>query len=246
MIRARPSAVSAALISGLVVLVVAISLQVFSPRDLSAGDTRSHRAVGHLTGKLPTSIAGWQARDEPLGASEAMTGQVAAVLNYDDYVYRVFTRGDVHLGLYVAYWRRDRMPVSRVTSHTPDRCWTANGWNCESMQFDEVVVLSDSRRLQPAQGRLFVSPANTQEHVLFWHLVEGKAYDFGDRFTSFTHPGKWLRDTLLYATLGSAEQYFVRLTSNRSFSELRGDPGFQEVLRALAGLGLAVPPKAGG
>ncbi|MBW7896402.1 MAG: hypothetical protein H3C27_14940 [Opitutaceae bacterium] len=50
---------------------------------------------------------------------------------------------------------------------------------------------------------------------------------------------KWWRDTLHYAIEGSAEQYFIRLTSDRPFAEIESDPGFREVLGALAGLGLA-------
>lgn len=42
-----------------------------------------------------------------------------------------------------------------------------------------------------------------------------------------------------YAIKGSAEQYFIRLTSDRPFGEIEADPGFQEVLAALARLGLA-------
>ena len=220
-----------------VVLGVAVALQVLNVRDLSAGDVGSVRSVGHLAGKVPIKIPGWQAKDEPLGASELMRGQVASILNFDDYVYRIYTRGDTRIGFYVAYWRRDRMPVSRVASHTPDRCWTENGWKCETMGFNQVLILPDKSRLQPAQSRLFVSPSNTRENVLFWHMVGGKAFDFGERFTAFTHPGKWLRDTVAYATLGSSEQYFIRLTSNRSFEELRGDAGWDELLRALAELG---------
>ena len=224
---------------GIAVLVLggAVALQLLRVRDLSAGDVNSARAAGFLKGKVPEALPGWQARDEPLGATEVVKGQVEAILNYDDYVFRVFTRGTTRLGVYVAYWKRDRMPVSRVASHTPDRCWTTNGWTCESMSFNEVWSIAE-QSLQPAQRRVFVSPASTRENVAFWHLVNGKAFDFGERFTLFTHPGKWIRDTVSYAALGSEEQYFIRLTSDRPFEELKGDPGWEELLKALAKLGL--------
>lgn len=187
---------------------------------------------------MPLSLSGWQAHDEPLGDTELLKGQVATVLNYDDYIFRIFTHGTAHLGVYVAYWRRDRMPVSRVASHTPDRCWTETGWTCESMKFNESWSFNGGR-LQPAQRRVFISPTNVRENVVFWHLINGRAFDFGERFTGFTHPGKWIRDTLSYAALGSEEQYFIRLTSDRPFEELRGDVGWEELLLALAKLGLA-------
>jgi len=222
---------------GTLVLGSALAFQLLRVRDLSAGDISTARATGYLKGKVPEMIAGWQARDEPLGATEVVKGQVEAILNYDDYVFRVFTRGTTHIGVYVAYWKRDRMPVSRVASHTPDRCWTENGWTCESMKFNEVWAIA-GQSFQPAQRRVFISPASTRENVAFWHLVNGKAFDFGERFTLLTHPGKWIRDTVSYAALGSEEQYFVRLTSDRPFEEFKGDPGWDELLKALAELGL--------
>ncbi|MBI5425336.1 MAG: exosortase-associated EpsI family protein [Opitutae bacterium] len=228
---------------GAVVLCAAFAFQFLRIRDLSAGDVGTARAVGHLKGKIPEEIEGWRSREEPLGTTEVVKGQVEAILNFDDYVFRVFTRGTTHLGVYVAYWKRDRMPVSRVASHTPDRCWSENGWTCESMNFNEVWS-TGSAKLQPTQRRVFVSPVNGREDVAFWHLVNGRAFDFGERFTLFTHPGKWIRDTASYAALGSGEQYFVRLTSNRPFEEFKGDPGWVKLLGALARLGLAEPPSA--
>lgn len=232
---------SGALLIGALVLVFGVILQVFRVRDLSAGDVLSKRNSDYFIGKVPTELPGWQARDAPLGTSELLRGQVEATLNYDAYVYRIFTRGDTQVGAYLAYWRKDRMPVSRVASHTPDRCWTENGWTCESMKFNEIWSVPAGGVFQPGQRRVFKSPGGIQENVIFWHLINGKAFDFGERFTLFTHPGKWLRDTIAYAVLGSGEQCFIRLTSNRPFEELKGDPGWEELLAALAKLGLEAP-----
>ena len=228
----------AGLAIGVLVLGGAIGIQFLQVRDSSAGDVSTARAAGYLKGRVPATITGWQAKDEPLGATEVSKNQVEAILNFDDYVFRVFARGPAHVGVYVAYWKRDRMPVSRVASHTPDRCWTENGWTCESMKFNEVWTFGGGN-LQPAQRRVFKSPANIPENVAFWHLVNGKAFDFGERFTLLTHPGKWFRDTVRYATLGSGEQCFIRLTSDRPFEEFKGDPGWEELIGALAKLGLA-------
>lgn len=227
------------LFAGAFVLVIGSVFQFVRLRDLAGGDVRSGRAIGFLKNRLPTNVEGWQSLEEPLGATEAVRGAVESMLNFDDYYYRIFTRGDTHIGVYVAYWKRDRMPVSRVATHTPDRCWTENGWTCEAMKFNEVWQSPKTGVFQPAQWRIFVSPGNSRENVVFWHLVNGKAFDFGERFTLFTHPGKWLRDTLTYAVLGSGEQYFIRLTSNRPFEEFAGDTGWNEMLLALGQLGLS-------
>lgn len=229
---------AASLIIALALLAGSVAFQFFRVRDASAGDQQMARAQDWLKGRLPEQITGWTGRDEPLGPNEFVQGQVESILNYDDYSYRVYQRGATRLGVYVAYWKKDRMPVSRVASHTPDRCWTDNGWTCEAMRFDEQWQTPNGALL-PGQWRIFRAPNGGLEHVIFWHLVGQEVFDFGDRFTHFTHPGKWLRDTITYMTLGSAEQYFIRLTSDRPFEEIRDDPGFQEVLAALAKLGLA-------
>ena len=49
---------------------------------------------------------------------------------------------------------------------------------------------------------------------------------------------KWWRDTLKYAFSGSDAQYFVRVTSNRQFSEFANDQGWRELVAALGQLGL--------
>lgn len=226
------------LILAALLLIGAVGLQFLSVRNLSSGDQRSLRATDWLDSRVPGNLVGWSGKDVSLGASEFMKGQVEEILNFDDCSYRIYSRGSARLGVYVAYWKQDRMPVSRVASHTPDRCWTDNGWSCEAMRFDERWTVS-GEKLQPGQWRIFKSPRGDTEYVVFWHLIGDKTFDFGDRFTHFTDPTKWVRDTIAYATLGSAEQYFIRLTSDRPFDELNNDPGFQEILRALGKLGLA-------
>ena len=221
-----------------VVLLAALGLQFARVRNASEGDLASPKAAGHLAKKVPAAITGWQAHEEPLGSTELLRGQVAAILNFDDYLYRVFTRGNFRVGVYVAYWKPGRMPVSRVVSHTPDRCWTENGWTCQEMRFNETWDIPPVGRLKPTQRRLFRAPDGSLENVAFWHVVNGEFFDFGSRFTAFTDPKMWLKNTIAYAVAGSDEQCFIRLTCNRPFEELKGDPGWEELIGALAKLGL--------
>lgn len=231
----------------LVVLVAACGLQGLRLRNLKDGDTQTTARRIELAATLPKAVAGWTASDEPLGPTEFVQTAVEKNLNYDDMVNRVYRSGARSFGLYVAYWSPGRMPVQKVASHTPDRCWSETGWTCEAMRIDENVKAGD-RRLLPARWRLFRPPVagGAKQHVLYWHLVGGELYDYGDRFNQRPDPLTWWRDTVRYALKGSSEQYFVRITSAQPLAELQGDPGFQEVLGALAGLGLAVPPKAEG
>ena len=221
-------------------LVGAGILQIFQVRNVKDGDTLSGVRPLGLDTLITKTPAGWMSVDEPLGATEFMRSSVEKTLNYDDYINRVYQKSKQRFSLYVAYWSPGRMPVQKVASHTPDRCWTENGWTCLQLRSNERLTGSGVP-LMPAQWRLFAPPgANTvPEYVVYWHLVGGELYDYGDGLNRRANPLKWWRDTVHFAVKGSAEQYFIRLTSDRPFDELNKDPGFQEILRALGKLGLA-------
>jgi hypothetical protein len=200
--------------------------------------------TAHLATALPEQIPSWAGHDMPLGANEFLSGEVAKVLNYDDVLNREFVRGGTTFGVYVAYWGPGKMPTRLVASHTPDRCWTENGWHCLDMKFRQTERF-DGQALQPAEWRLFEPPAGgPPTYVLYWHLVDGKIYDYGSRFNSVPDPWLWWKDAMQQALRGSQEQLFIRLTSNEPLETLWNDPGFAEVLRRLARLGLAAPTRA--
>ncbi len=74
--------------------------------------------------------------------------------------------------------------------------------------------------------------------VLYWHTVEGKLYDYGERFNAIPQPWLWWKDTLAQAAYGSREQLFVRITTETPFEVLWQEPGFQTVMKSVADLGL--------
>lgn len=225
------------------VLLAALALQVWRFRDVKEGDRLREAAPVGLAQRVPVELPGWTSREEPLGPTELVKSEVERILNYDDVVNRVYTKGAVRVGIYVAYWAPGRMPVQKVASHTPDRCWTENGWRCLEMRFAEPVAEAGIR-LNDAQWRIFEPPGGLgpKEYVLFWHLVGSQLYDYGDRFNATPAPVQWWRDTVKYAFSGSDAQYFIRVTSNRDFGELAGDPAWQRLLTALAELGLKHTP----
>jgi hypothetical protein len=217
----------------LLVLVAAVGVQFTNMN----GEVPSPRPA-HLNNFVQQAPEGWRARDVPLGPNEFLEGQVEKVLNFDEVVHREYSRGAVTFAVYAAYWGPGRMPTRLVASHTPDRCWTENGWTCLEMKFKEANNVG-ATALQPAEWRLFRSPAGDNTNVLFWHLVDGRIYDYGSRFTQIPDPVRWWKDAIHQAFRGSGEQYFVRVTSNVSFAEIWDEPGFQHVMRGLAELGLA-------
>lgn len=198
----------------------------------------------HLARTVPANLAGWTAKDVPLGANEFMNTEVEKILNYDEFVNREYRRGSQSFGVYVAYWGPGKMPTRLVASHTPDRCWTENGWRCLDMKFKQARSL-DGQALQPAEWRSFEPASGAKPtYVLYWHLVEGRVYDYGERFNAVPDPVLWWKDAVQQAMLGSREQYFIRLTSTEPLENLWSDPGFSEVVRGLSRLGLLASSQA--
>ncbi len=190
----------------------------------------------HLEATIPSEVTGWKVDDEELGHTEAVNSTVDKQLRLDDFVFRSYSSGRLNFDVYVAYWGPGKMPVQMVASHTPDRCWTENGWQCTDMEF-EVSVGAKGFDLKPAQVRSFQMDRQVR-HVLYWHLVEGIPYNYGSRFNDIPHPGKWLTGFWSGLWEGQPEQYFIRLSTPFSFKELWREPAFLDVMDALSALGL--------
>ena len=199
----------------------------------------------HLAAAIAAVIPGWTGREVPLGPNEFVAGAVEQTLNYDEVLNREYTRAEESFGVYVAYWGPGKMPTRFVASHTPDRCWTENGLRCVEMKFKAPVAV-EGAPLHPVEWRRFEAARGQRPiYVLYWHLVEGRLYDYGDRFNAVPSPWLWIKDAVQQVLLGSREQYFIRLTSGEPLENLWEDPGFAEILRSLGQLGLFLPSPSG-
>jgi hypothetical protein len=221
------------LVIGLTALLgVGVGLQlVFSLREETKAEPRLR-----LAELIAKSASDWAVTDEPIGMTEAVSEAALKTLNLDDFVYRRYRRGGVSFTVYAAYWAAGKMPTRLVASHTPDRCWTENGMRCVDLKFKQTYEVK-GRPLLPADWRVFVS-GEARTHVVYWHLVEGKLYDYGDRFNAVPHPLLWWKDTLEQATYGSREQLFVRVAAEVPLEQIWSDSGFQDVMESVAKLGL--------
>lgn len=188
---------------------------------------------------LPASLPGWRVRELPLGPNEAVNEAVTKRLNFDDVVYREYSRPGVSFSVYAAYWNAGKMPTQLVFSHTPDRCWTENGWTCQAMRFREPVKVG-GRALQPAEWRRFLPPDGGKPvYVRYWHLVDGKVYTQGTRFNAVPNPWYWWLGVVNQALRGCREQYFIRLSANVPFENVWDDPTLAPVLCGLESMGLS-------
>jgi hypothetical protein len=230
LLKTLPLALAAMVMAG------AVIIQAFDPM----GELPEPRPK-HLAQLIPVEIPGWQAEVLPLGPNEFVDARVSQTLNFDDVFNVRYRRGRQEFGVYVAYWGAGKMPTRLVASHTPDRCWSENGWTCLDMRFYERLE-PGGVALQPADWRWFRPPHGEPIYVVFWHLIEGRVYDYGGRFNQIPHPFEWWKDVVRQMVQGSREQYFIRVTSSGPFEQIMEDEGFQLVMQGLARVGLAEKP----
>ena len=79
-------------------------------------------------------------------------------------------------------------------------------------------------------------PGEVRIQVLFWHLVGGRLFRFEE-----TQPIDWWNDALHQVIDPVGEQYFIRVSTNRTFEELASDPAFQQVMAGLGRLAIWAP-----
>ena len=194
----------------------------------------------HVGAFVPDSARGWEVVNKELGDTESMRARAESILNLDDFVYRNYSRPgeEEFFEVYVAYWAPGKASILEVSSHTPDRCWTENGWE-QLEQKHKVENRIGGESLLPSEWRIFEIQGNEQ-YVHYWHLVGGESYQYGERSNAFPTPYSYVRDLLRSHVLGTGEQYFIRINTNVPFEKLWNNPGFQEVVSEVASLGLKV------
>jgi hypothetical protein len=223
--------------AGVLMLMLAVGVQLRHGHRTPPGKGK------HLARVLPMNPTGWTGKDVPLGATEEVLVVVEKTLQFEDVYFREFKTSRGIVSVYVAYWGPGKMPTQLVASHTPDRCWVENGWNCVEARH-KITLSSGTTELRPGEWRVFTAQDSPPLHVQFWHLVGGETYDYGDRLNEMPAVWRWWSDAARQIFKTPPEQYFIRVTSERSFTELAGDPGWEELVAALAKLGLGEAPRA--
>lgn len=205
--------------------------QTFHPAEITKKEP--------LAESISAGIPGWDSRDLPLAATEQVENAALKKLNFSDHVYRSYTRGNLRVSVYVAYWEPLQMPVRQVGSHTPDVCWLLNGWECTDKEEDVFLTLDDTV-LKSTEKRSYAINGS-EEYVLFWHLINGKA------FKAKNQMGMWdrwnmLTDHFRFGLNQKPEQYFIRLSSNQPFEKFWNNSAFEELMdEVVRAVGLAVP-----
>jgi exosortase len=212
-----------------VVLGVAFALVGFF-----VANTRTSPAAGKpapdLLALLPESFAGWRVKTSDLY-------EFRGTLQTDHLAQRHYVRGGegppTEIVIYVAYWHPGQAPVSLVASHTPDACWPGSGWVALENPNPQADLTLGPRTLPRAEHRIFKG-GTLPQNVWFWHLYDQRPIQFIDPYS----PVALLRLAVTYGFRRSGEQAFIRISSNRPWSELADEPLLAEFFRRAHSLGL--------
>ncbi len=183
---------------------------------------------------LPQEISGWTISDQPIATTEEMKKAIGEVLNYDDAIFRTYSKGSISIAVYIAYWKPGKMSARLIAGHTPDVCWVANGWRCAERNFSYQATIPN-HTLRPAQAGIYELSGNIQ-HVLFWHLQ-------GDRLVTYNKAGTppwwaFLTDLWEEGLNQRGEQVFIRVSGNLPVEQALQTSALQNALEALGAVGL--------
>lgn len=201
------------LIAGALVLVCSMAFIFF--QDRFRPKQTFHASVADLLPKLD-KLQDWKVSYLPIAETPEMQKRVLDILDYDDAVYAIYTKGNLRISLYLAYWKPGKVTPRSVARHTPDVCWTLAGWECTKRnEIDRLIV--DGMEIRQSEYREFTINKQT-EHVLFWHIV-------GEEVVSY-HTGwrpPWyatVTDFFRWGNQQKQEQFFLRISSNCPLSVL--------------------------
>ena len=199
------------------------------------GPVRKSGPTPDLEKIIPAAPAGWD-----IVHTENLF-QFAPILKTDHLVQRTYVRrrptpeGDspLQVTVYIAYWEPGAVPVSTVAAHTPDACWPGSGWVADPIIPAETPFLVGNRSVPAPEYRTFTNSGVIQ-NVWFWHLYDGRSIAQNDPRSALA----LLKLSWNYGFSTAGEQFFVRVSSNRPWSEIRDEPLVTDIIAQLRSHGL--------
>lgn len=187
----------------------------------------------NLATLLPIRAADW----------EVMTPndlyQFADILETTHLMERTYVRSTgpgqfTQFTVYVAYWAPGKTSVSRVASHTPDACWPGSGWNAQPVADSKEIPEVPGLIVSQGEHRLFKNNAGFAQNVWFWHIYDGRVISYRDPYSV---PALF-QIALQYGFRKPGSQFFVRVSSNKPWAELKDEPLVREIFTNLISIGL--------
>ncbi len=165
--------------------------------------------------------------------------QFADILRTSHLVERTYLRATgpdqiTQLTVYIAYWAPGQASVSQVASHTPDACWPGSGWMAQTVASNRESPALPGLQISRGEHRVFKNSAGFPQNVWFWHIYDGHVINYQDPYSV---PALF-QIAWQYGFRRPGDQFFVRLSSNKSWAELKDEPIVREILTNLTHIGL--------
>ncbi len=189
---------------------------------------------------VPDTLEGWSIKDMDMADSPESSARISDFLNFDDALFRVFQKDDTFVGLYIAYWTPGKASYRWAGSHTPDTCWVVNGWTRNEREYSIPFTVKE-KAFEPAEFGIYEKDGNAQQ-VYFWHLIGGEAFSYKQKGRTYFLNA--LVDIKAHGFNLRQEQFFVRLSSNKTLEELKKMEGFNDILDSMLELGMQIKPQA--
>ena len=189
-----------------------------------------------LSALMPMADVGsWRGEMLPVAESAKMESATWNVLRYDDVAHARFIDGPNRITVFCAYWKPASMSYRSVAGHSPEVCWPGMGWECSRKELVDLVVPGVPGNFASTRSQAYQKDGVT-ENVLFWHVVDGKAYLPGP---ASDVPGRtFIPDLVRLGPRQRCEQYVIRIASNLSPSELVRSEVVRELLRSFDARGV--------
>ncbi|WP_438483508.1 exosortase/archaeosortase family protein [Oleiharenicola lentus] len=211
---------------------VTLALGIFYLVKSRAPD-RAGAPIPNIAALLPAEPAGWSV------TVPKDLYQFTDILQTDTLFERTYlhTNGDgqfTQFTVYVAYWAPGQASVSRVASHTPDACWPGAGWISRPVEKTNEALELPGIKIPAGEHRLFETVQGYPQNVWFWHVHDGRVINYQDPYSV----PALLQIALKYGFRRQGEQLFIRVSSNKPWSEISREPLVREIFANLAPLGL--------
>lgn len=190
---------------------------------------------------VPKSVEGWSVEERKLGETEEVREEVQKILHYTDAFFRTYRRGNMEMGVYVAYWKPGVIDPIDAAIHSPDLCWVNAGWREERHDYANRLDDGAGRPLKISQFRDFSTAGGVHQEVVFWHLVGGKLSGYALGPSSRLRerlPVLWESQLDSWFGFRKREQFFIRISTNRTITDLTTDPLWSQIISGLAPTGL--------
>ncbi len=222
-------------------MLAGFGLTMWPNEKLKEVEVFTHKS-GHLKEAFPEKIGAMTSVDKPLGNTEEVSHAASDILDVSEFLHRQYNLPDGRdFTVYISYWNPGKSDIRSASRHTPDRCWVSNGWKIDqSTRNNNDHISVSGKPLMDAYFRFYDYNLDFgkkyRRSVWFWHIVNGKRYDYKTKDNYTANPFVYLKNMIEQALYGSPEQYFVRVDSATDLHSLLKEKDFQEFLGILGKL----------